>query len=536
MPSPQDPKHEERRLAFLHGLGLFDSMPQAAFDELAALAQQICGTPIALIGFVDNQHQWFRARRGLELDSLPRHHSFCAHAIQAPSEVLQVHDASLDPRFADCPLVIDSPGVRFYAGAPIVVEDDLALGTICVMDSKPHRLSNEQARSLQSLASMVGQIIAHAHARGQSSRQANEELLAMVTAGLDMLAFIDCDQTYRHVNQTFLDYNGCRREDVIHKTVAEHIGAVPYESMVRQHLERALSGQMVLYDRKAFFKGRGLRHIEVAMLPMRDASGAISGVVMRAHDIEELKQKEESLAQAVRRMEQKTLEQQRFIQIISHDLREPINSINNFSQLIDELYRTALPQDGQRYLDFVRKGVLRMGALLDDLLHYVQLDNHQPTFVAVDLNDLMSEVMADLDAAIKRREAVVQIEPLPTVKADATLLRLALQNLVANALKFVAEGVHPRVRMWASHSDRERVIHIQDNGIGIASEHHQSIFGVFTRLHSRRQFDGSGLGLSICRRIVDLHGGSLQVQSSPGQGSRFSIHLPEPSFTRRSIE
>jgi len=137
---------------------------------------------------------------------------------------------------------------------------------------------------------------------------------------------------------------------VIRKTVAEHIGAEAYETTVRQHLERALSGQHVQYDRKALFKGRGLRHIEVAMLPMRDTNGAITGIVMRAHDIEELKQKEESLGLVVRRMEQKTLEQQRFIQIISHDLREPINSINNFSHLIDELYRPLLPADGQRYL------------------------------------------------------------------------------------------------------------------------------------------------------------------------------------------
>lgn len=536
MHSPLDPKHEERRLAFLHGLGLFDSLPQAAFDEVAALAQQVCQAPIALIGFVDSHHQWFRAQRGLEIDSLARHQSFCAHAIQAPDGVFEVADAHLDPRFADTPLVAGPPSVRFYAGAPIVVDGDIALGAISVMDLQPRRLSAEQADTLRRLASLVGHLIAQAHAKAQSSRQANEELLAMVTAGLDMLAFIDCDQTYRHVNQTFLDYNGCRREDVIQKTVAEHIGAEPYETMVRHHLERALSGQRVLYDRKAFFKGRGLRHIEVAMLPMRDSTGAICGIVMRAHDIEDLKQKEERLGLVVRQMEQKTLEQQRFIQIISHDLREPINSINNFSQLLDELYRPLLPDDGQRYLDFVRSGVLRMRDLLDDLLHYVHLDNHQPKSMPVDLNGLMAAVIADLDSAIKRRNAIVEVGPMPTVQADPTLMRLALQNLVANALKFVAEGVQPHVCVSASFTDGEHAIHVQDNGIGIAPEHHQAIFGVFTRLHSRRQFDGSGLGLSICRRIVDLHQGRLLLTSNPGQGSRFSIHLPEPAFARRSIE
>lgn len=527
MPSSLDSNLEEQRLALLHGAGLFDSLPQAAFDELAALAAHICDTPIALIGFIDRHHQWFRAQRGLDLDSLPVEQSFCARTIQSPAGVLEIRDTTLDARFADNPLVAASPAIRFYAGAAIVAENNIALGAISVMDWQPRTLSSDQIDALQRLAALLGHFITHAHARGQISRQANEELLAMVTAGLDMLAFIDSDQTYRHVNQTFLDYNGCRREDVIHKTVAEHIGAEPYETMVRQHLERALSGQRVLYDRKAFFKGRGLRHIEVAMLPMRDTNGAISGIVMRAHDIEDLKQKEESLGQVVRQMEQKTLEQQRFIQIISHDLREPINSINNFSHLIEDLYRPLLPKDGQRYLDFVRRGVLRMRDLLDDLLHYVQLDNHQPKSIAVDLNDLMAAVAADLDSAIERRQAIVEVGPMPTVQADPTLMRLALQNLVANALKFVAEGVQPRVSVWSTHSGNAHAIHIQDNGIGIAPEHHQTIFGVFTRLHSRRQFDGSGLGLSICRRIVELHGGQLLLNSSPGQGSCFSIHLPK---------
>lgn len=526
------PNVEEQRLALLHGAGLFDSLPQAAFDELAALSAHICDTPIALIGFIDRHHQWFRAQKGLKLDTLPLEQSFCAHTIQSPAGVLEVRDTALDSRFSGNPLVAGPQGIRFYAGASIVAENDIALGAISVMDWKPRSLSPDQIAELQRLATLVGHFIKHAHARGQVSRQANEELLAMVTAGLDMLAFIDTEQTYRHVNQTFLDYNGCRREDVIRKTVAEHIGAEPYETMVRHHLERALSGQRVLYDRKALFKGRGLRHIEVAMLPMRDTNGAITGIVMRAHDIEELKQKEESLGQVVRQMEQKTLEQQRFIQIISHDLREPINSINNFSHLIDELYRPLLPHDGQRYLDFVRQGVLRMRDLLDDLLHYVQLDNHQPKSIAVDLNGLMAAVAADLDSAIKRRHAIVEVGPLPAVQADPTLMRLAIQNLVANALKFVAEGVQPRVSVWATQSGEEHAIHIQDNGIGIEPEHHQAIFGVFTRLHSRRQFDGSGLGLSICRRIVDLHGGRLLLNSSPGQGSCFSIHLPKASPIR----
>jgi len=536
MQAAPTPHNEQIRLARLRGLGLLDTPPEAAFDNLAVLAQSLCDTPIALITLVDEHRQWIKARCGAFATETPRDVSFCTHAILQPGAVMVVADAQQDPRFVDNPLVAGAPHVRFYAGAPIVTDDGLALGTLCVLDLKPRYLTRRQSEALGRLAALVGQLIARAQERMRSSQVINEQLLAMVTAGLDLLAFVDTDRLFRQANQRFLDYHGCSREDVIGRTVPEMIGVEAYETLVKDKLDRALNGEVVFYERQGKFKGCGTRHLAVALLPLRGADSTVNGVVMRAHDIEEAKQREARLSEAVKQLEAKTLEQQRFIQIISHDLREPINSINNFSQLIEEMHRPLLPNDGQRFLDFVRKGGLRMRDLLDDLLHYVHLDNHELVTTPIDLNPVLAAVVADLDAAIQRRQALVEIEPMLTVHADPTLLRLAIQNLVANALKFVAEGVQPQVRVSATTSADEHIIDIQDNGIGIAPEHQQSIFGVFTRLHTRRQFDGSGLGLSICRRITDLHGGKLMVQSTPGEGSLFSIHLPLRTHLQRNDE
>jgi len=252
----------------------------------------------------------------------------------------------------------------------------------------------------------------------------------------------------------------------------------------------------------------------------------VIGLVMRSHDIQTLKEKEAELGEMVALLEHKTQEQQRFIHIISHDLREPINSINNFSSLLHADHLQDLPPMGQRYLAYVRAGGQRMSTLLDDLLNYVQLDRKTVAKAPVDLDKLALQVIDDLCFALERSQGRVILETLPQVQGDASMLRVALQNLVANGLKFSRTGVSPVVHLSASETADFVELHVTDNGIGIEEEQQQSIFEIFKRLHNRQQYEGSGLGLSICRRIAELHGGALTVQSAPTGGCRFTLQLP----------
>ena len=530
---PPVPADEDRRLARLKGLGILDTLPQQAFDDISALAQAICGTPIALVTLIDRDRQWFKSRIGVDMAETPRELAFCSHAILQPDTVMVVEDPQADERFRDHPFVAGDPEVRFYAGAPIVTDDGLPLGTVCVIDQQARHLSEAQIESLRRLSRLVITLIEHERDRARLSaqaeadaRQRTEQLAAMATAGLDLQAYIDRNHVYLHVNQTYLDYHGLRREDVIGRRVDEHLDPQTYRDLVNPNLRRAMDGEPVFYERVAVYPALGARHMEVALLPVRDARGLVAGVVMRAHDIEALKRNETRLQDTVAALERKTAELQRFIQILSHDLREPINTINNFSLLLDEDHRHELPDAAHRYLDFVRAGGRRMAALLDDLLGYVRLDQGDLARDPVPLDRVVAEVVADLDAALRRSGGHIDQAPLPVVRGDASLLRVALQNLIVNGLKFVTPGQAPRVRVWAERTPTHHLLHVEDNGIGISADHQARIFDMFTRLHPRQVYDGSGLGLSICLRIAELHGGHLTVASRPGAGSVFTLHLP----------
>ena len=271
-------------------------------------------------------------------------------------------------------------------------------------------------------------------------------------------------------------------------------------------------------------------------LPARGAQGGIIGVVVRVHDIQKLKEREDQLRSTVAMLENKTLEQQRFIHLVSHDLREPINTIVNFSSLLALDHAADLPAAGRRYLDFVRGGGERMKFLLDDLLGFVRLENYVIDPRPVDLNRLMPLVRDDLAMAISRAGGRVEWDELPVVAGDESLLRIVLQNLVANGIKFARRDVPPVVRVSAAAAGGWHEISVRDNGIGIPDGQSNNVFDMFRRLHTRKQYEGSGLGLSICRRIAEMHAGRIAVAPEPGHGSCFSVSLPVAPPSARSAQ
>lgn len=531
------PPNEEQRLTRLRGLGILDTLPQKAFDDISALAQAICGTPVALITLIDRDRQWFKSRVGVDITETARELAFCSHAILEPDKVTVVEDMCKDARFQHNPLVTGPHNVRFYAGAPIVTPDGFALGTVCVVDQMPRHLHSMQISALSRLSGLVATLIEHERARqleaarcARAAHQEHEELIAMAASGLDLQAYIDADGIYRHVNQTFLNYVGATRDEVIGSTMKERLGEATY-NLVGARMARVMAGETVIYQRISHFKAAGTRHMEIALLPVRDPHGQVTGVVMRGRDIQELKNKEIQLGQTIAQLEKKTLEQERFIHVMSHDLREPINAINNFTSLLHAEHAQELAPDAQRYLGFVRAGGQRLACLLDDLLRYVRLDRHRLATAPVCMATLAALLRDDLGAALAQSHGRLEIEPLPTVQADAALLHMALKHLVANGLAFARPGVAPQVHVSATREKGFDQIHVDDNGLGIAPEHQACVFDLFKRLHPRKTHVGSGLGLPICKRIAALHGGHVSVQSEPGVGSRFTLHLPLPHGT-----
>lgn len=222
---------------------------------------------------------------------------------------------------------------------------------------------------------------------------------------------------------------------------------------------------------------------------------------------------------------------EQFVRIASHDLREPLNTVVQFAALIEEDHGRGLPADARHWLGLVQAAATRMRVLLDDVLQYTRLQHaQQPEPAPVALEAVLAEVRQSLAGRLHTSGAVLRVGALPVVAGHAPLLQLLFLNLVANALKFVPPERAPVVAVVGQTEERDgklwAVVTVIDNGIGIAAEDLPKLFKPFSRLNLRRHYDGSGLGLALCRQVAALHGGRIEVESTPGVGSRFTVRLP----------
>lgn len=241
--------------------------------------------------------------------------------------------------------------------------------------------------------------------------------------------------------------------------------------------------------------------------------------------VSEQSQKLERQAQELRRSNE-ALEQ--YAYVISHDLQEPLRMVSAYSELIAERYRGKLDETADKYIGFAVGGARRMQQLINALLDYSRICTRGKDFSEVSLDEVAADAVANLSVAIAEARAEIVREPLGTVTGDRIQLTQLLQNLVANALKFRREEVALRIRIDGTPAADGYHLSVSDNGIGIEARYHQRIFVVFQRLQPKR-YPGTGIGLSICQRIAERHGGSIQVESEPGKGATFHVVLGAPS-------
>jgi two-component system, chemotaxis family, sensor kinase Cph1 len=238
----------------------------------------------------------------------------------------------------------------------------------------------------------------------------------------------------------------------------------------------------------------------------------------------ELEQANAELAAAKTQLERSNEELQRFATVASHDLRDPLRVVSGFADLLARRYGGELEGDGARFIEAITNGVARMDQLIGDLLDYARAGRADAPMERVDANDVVTDVLAALEVAIGEREATIRVEALPVVTGDPRGLRQLFQNLIANAIKF-AGAVAPRVSIWAAEIPGGWRFTIRDNGIGIDPADAERIFGMFTRVHATDRYPGTGVGLAVCQRIVEVHGGRIWVEQAPGGGSQFMFTL-----------
>jgi PAS domain S-box-containing protein len=255
--------------------------------------------------------------------------------------------------------------------------------------------------------------------------------------------------------------------------------------------------------------------VEIGLNPIEAEEGLF--VLASVIDIGARKQAEAELRRSNEELE-------RFAYVASHDLQEPLRTVSSYVQLLSKRYRGRLDADAGDFIDFAVDGVRRMQQLIDDLLAFSRVGTRGAPLVPTHLHAVLESTLASLGAALQESNATVTADRLPTVLADAGQMAQLLTNLIGNALKFRGADP-PRVHIHAERTGRMWTIAVQDNGIGIAPEYFERIFVIFQRLHSREEYPGTGVGLAICKKIVERHGGRISVASPPGAGARFLFTL-----------
>jgi len=286
----------------------------------------------------------------------------------------------------------------------------------------------------------------------------------------------------------------------------------------------------VSYDILKFRDGRIFERYSKPQLINGGSAGRVWSfreITERMKSEETLRKSELNLSLKNTELEQKNLEMEQFVYIASHDLQEPLRTTSSFVKLLQKQYHGRFDEKADVYFKYLLEASERMKELIQNLLEYSRIGNKKE-LEQVNCNVVLQDVLADLDMAIKETGADIQYDSLPVINGYSTELKQLFQNLIANAIKFRKKETGPEINITVQKKESYWQFAFEDNGIGIAENHNEKIFAIFQRLHTRSEYEGSGIGLSHCKKIVELHHGKIWVESTPNKGSTFYFTIYSP--------
>lgn len=533
-------ENEEERLQELSKYEILDTSREQEFDDIVKLASQVCQVPISLITLIDSCRQWFKAKVGIEdaFNEASRDIAFCTHTIRF-NEMMEVEDMLKDKRFADNPLVLNKPKVRFYAGVPLQTPSGHKLGTLCVLDTKPGKLTSDQRFALETLARQVEQQfelklknkklmkLAQQYLGFYEKVKVENEALIKVQEAAEIGAYeINLQTGGMKVSDGFCKLFGLPpREDF---SVGEMLQLVylPDVPHFKDGFNKSLEQQRFSYEFRCVWPStQALIYIKCMGETLRDREGEPYRLVGLKQNITNMKENEVQLAEQNRKLKKLNEELDNFVYRVSHDLRAPNSSILGLIDII--LHQEEEPERIKELLFLVQKSLEKQDDFIRDILNYSKNARLALKVEPVDFQKMLDSIFSQLlyTYTAEPVNKHIEIKQEALFATDKIRLSMILNNLISNAIKYIKPGATDgRVSVVVEATATEATITIEDSGMGIEEEYKARVFEMFYR--GTDQKPGSGLGLYIVKEVVQKLGGELSLQSEAGKGTLVSVRIP----------
>ncbi|ELY58933.1 PAS domain-containing protein [Natronolimnohabitans innermongolicus] len=505
-------------------------------DELLDLGRERLGLEIGFVADIDREGNRFEIVHSKGPDErlrpgsvTPLSDTYCRRTIES-DELLVLTDGPVADEIDDH--AYETWDFDSYVGGQIRVDGDL-FGTLCFADENPSERSFTPAE--RSFVELSTQWLSY-----ELERQRRQRKLERVTAYTDAILdavddifyVVDAEGTFRRWNETMEDVTGYAGAEIESMSPADFFAGDDRKRIGDAIAEVFETGQAHVEADVRTRDGDTIPY-EFAASLLEDPSGTpvLAGI---GRDITERRRQQRRLEELISDLESSNERLEQFAYAASHDLQEPLRMVASYLTLVERRYADELDDDAEEFIAYAVDGATRMQQMIDGLLAYSRVDTQGTPLRTVDLECVLDDVREDLQVHIEETDAEVDVGPLPAVYGDPGQLRQLFQNLLDNALTYAGTDA-PRISVSAENEGDEWRIAVRDRGIGIDPAESERIFQVFDRLHSIDEYDGTGIGLALCQRIIERHDGEIDVESAPGEGSTFTVTLPAPPTTNTDI-